>query len=356
MLRCGTSSAVGSIALLQCLKISHEVEDAICVTKRKGTTITEGIDEGRFAHGLAAEAGRSQSCALKERFDARKQLFIGDDHASAISQHTLTVQAEMFAITESDLFQPMCEIADMTNEPTEPLLYRQLMAIKPLGMSNNKWLTQAGVNRSFFHDLKNRGRARTDIVDKLVEAVGVSPSEFYARNAPDVSPEAQQEEKVARSLPFLNEQEPRDIPILGTAMGTDFEITVDGELLFSEVTELDQGEVSDFARRPAALKGRKEVYGLYVTGESMAPRFRQGDPLYVDPKAQARIGDDVVLFLRKPEGDDERVYSVLIKELARSTSSFVELRQHNPALSFTVSRKDISAIHRVIPWRELTVF
>jgi phage repressor protein C with HTH and peptisase S24 domain len=88
----------------------------------------------------------------------------------------------------------------------------------------------------------------------------------------------------------------------------------------------------------------------------MAPRFHPGDPAYVDPRATPRIGDDVVVYLRKSEGDEDRVYSVLLKELARATSSFVELKQHKPNVVFTVPRKDIAMIHRIIPWRELTMF
>jgi phage repressor protein C with HTH and peptisase S24 domain len=262
----------------------------------------------------------------------------------------------LFAISERDRLTGLCEIADMAENEDEPLLYRQLLAIKPMGLTRNQWLIDAGVNRSFFSDLKKRGRARSDIIDKVIEAAGMSPAQFYALNGPETSVEARKDEKIARQLPFMRDDEPRDVPVLGTAMGTDFEVNLDGHMVFSEVTELDLGEITDHAPRPPALRGRMEVYALIVSGESMSPRHRQGDGVYVDPKAQPRVGDDVVLYLRKPEGDGERVYSVLIKELVRSTSSFVELYQHTPNLTFTVTRSDIFAIHRVIPWRELMMF
>lgn len=262
----------------------------------------------------------------------------------------------MYDISTNDSFPPLCEIPDMSNDDPEPLLYRQLMAVKPSGMSPNKWLTEAGVNRSFFSDLRRSGNARTGTVEKLLELVGVTPSEFYGMSPPEASTEALAEERAARALPFRSDTELRDVPVVGTAMGADYELKVDGEMIFSEVTELSLGEVHDYARRPRALEGRKEVYVLTAVGDSMSPRFNPGDPAYVDPRATPRIGDDVVVYLRRAEGEDERVYSALLKEMVKSSRSHVELRQHNPGVNFTVDRKDIAHIHRIIPWRELTLF
>jgi len=262
----------------------------------------------------------------------------------------------MFEISTNDAQPELCENSYMTDEDAEPLLYRQLMAIKPAGLSPNKWLTEAGINRSFFSDLRRSGNARMATVAKLLEIAGVSQAEFYGLEAPETSAGAAAAEQVSRNLPFRADTEKRDIPVVGTAMGSDFELSHDGTMAFSEVTELSLDEVHDYARRPKALEGRKDVYVLMAVGESMSPRFNPGDPAYVDPRATPRIGDDVVVYLRREEGEEERVYSALLKELVRSTSTFVELRQHNPALTFTVERKAISQIHRIIPWRELTLF
>ncbi len=244
----------------------------------------------------------------------------------------------------------------MTMEEPEPLLYRQLMAVKPGGMTANKWLTEAGVNRSFFSDLRRSGNARMATVDKLLEIAGVTHAEFYGMAPPETSADAVASEAAARSLPFRADDERRDVPVVGTAMGADFELKVDGEMVFSEVIELALDEVHDYARRPKSLEGRKDVYVLTAVGDSMAPRFNPGDPAYVDPRATPRIGDDVVIYLRREEGDDERVYSALLKELVKSTRGYIELRQHNPAVTFTIDRKAIAQIHRIIPWRELTLF
>ncbi|MDH2147861.1 S24 family peptidase [Sphingobium yanoikuyae] len=263
----------------------------------------------------------------------------------------------MFAIDENDVGQQMCEIADNMENPDEPLLYRQLMAVKPASLTPNQWLVQAGVNRSFFTNLRSRGRARNDIVEKLIEAIGMTPAQFYAQSAPDASTESRAQEVRARNLPFRAEGELRDVPVVGSALGADLQFTEDGQTLFAEVTDLFLDDVQDYARRPAALAHRRDVYAVTVVGSSMSDRWDPGDPVYVDPKTTPRIGDDVVVYLRKPDGDDgERMHSVLIKRLQKRTASFIELLQLNPRMSFPVPMKDVAMIHRVIPYREMVLF
>lgn len=242
------------------------------------------------------------------------------------------------------------------NDETKPLLYRQLMAVKPAGMSANKWLVTAGVNRTFFNDLEKRGRARSDIIEKLLEVAGISPAQFYAMDAPPSNAEALRDEVQSSQLPFRAEDEFRDVPVIGAALGHDLVFGEDGQQVFAEVTDLYLDEVQDYARRPAALKNRREVYVLTVVGSSMSHRYDPGDPVYVDPKQTARIGDDVVVYLRRAEGDGERVHSVLIKRLVKRTSTFVELQQLNPDAHFTINARDIAMVHRVIPYREMVLF
>jgi hypothetical protein len=136
---------------------------------------------------------------------------------------------------------------------------------------------------------------------------------------------------------------PRDIPIYGTALGSEisFDLTDGSGSIGVEQAELDQSEVLAFLRRPPALAGRKNVYGVYVSGASMVPRFREGEPVIVDPRRPPMIGDDVVVQLRSPdEHEGERTTAVLIKRLARRSASFVELEQYNPAHDLSGEDRD----------------
>ncbi|MGN7930278.1 S24 family peptidase [Sphingopyxis sp. 22461] len=141
----------------------------------------------------------------------------------------------------------------------------------------------------------------------------------------------------------------RDIPVYGTALGAP--ATFDGVAI--EQTHLDQGEVINYFSRPSALSGRKDVYAVYIQGSSMAPRFQEGEVAFVDSKRPPMVGDDVLVFIRSPEDDGERVTACLIKRLVRRSTSYVELEQFGPAATFKVNSERVSHIHRVIPWAEL---
>jgi len=85
----------------------------------------------------------------------------------------------------------------------------------------------------------------------------------------------------------------------------------------------------------------ENAYALEVTGDSMAPLYRDGDILIVSPNAAPRKGDRVVL--RTIDGE------VMAKVLVRRTAKTIELASLNPAhpnLVFPVER--IEWIARII--------
>jgi phage repressor protein C with HTH and peptisase S24 domain len=151
-------------------------------------------------------------------------------------------------------------------------------------------------------------------------------------------------------------QLPRDVPVYGTAMGT-YRSEEDGQDI--EEAFIDRSEAIDHFARPPGYANRKGLYGLYVTGSSMQPRWESGDPLYVDPKRPPQIGDDVIVYLKRGAGgeqDQNDLEAVLLKRLVRMGANFVELEQYNPAFKFQIEKRRIEAIHRVIPQRELLAF
>ena len=143
-----------------------------------------------------------------------------------------------------------------------------------------------------------------------------------------------------------------DLPIYGTALGADRQI--DSEAI--EQTTLNRAEVVQYAKRPVLLNGKADAYGLFVAGSSMEPRHMDGETILVDPKGRVRNGEDVVVYLRpaNPEEDDgEAARAVLVKRLVRRTSTYIELEQYSPAKVFRVEMAEIVRVDRVIPWSEL---
>lgn len=140
------------------------------------------------------------------------------------------------------------------------------------------------------------------------------------------------------------------VPVYGTALGAD-EI-VDGEAI--EQTTLNKAEVIGYLRRPVLLDGRADIYGLYVQGSSMAPRYRDGATVFVEGKRPPRIGDDAVVYLRVPdEHEGEMPSCVLIKTLVKKTAGYVELEQYSPHTTFRIPMERVKDLHRVVPWDEL---
>lgn len=161
----------------------------------------------------------------------------------------------------------------------------------------------------------------------------------------------------ANALPFKmegasEERMREDLPVYGTALGAARK--VDGEAI--EQTTLNRAEIISYAKRPVLLNGNASAYGLYVSGSSMEPRHDDGAVILVDPKGRLRNGEDVVVYLRptNPEDDDgEAARAVLVKRLVRRTSTYIDLEQFTPAKVFRVDMSEVVRIDRVIPWSEL---
>ena len=121
----------------------------------------------------------------------------------------------------------------------------------------------------------------------------------------------------------------RDLPILGQARAGD------------DSYVFESGAVAHaFSYRPIELLSLRDAYSVYVNGDSMSPRFRHGELVYVDPYRPPAPGDDVVIQLKNDQG--------YIKELVRRTGKVLRCRQHNPASEVDYQMEDVRSIHLII--------
>ena len=82
-------------------------------------------------------------------------------------------------------------------------------------------------------------------------------------------------------------------------------------------------------------------YALEISGDSMAPLYRDGDVVIVSPSAPVRRGDRVVVKTTAGE--------ILAKELKRQTARTIELRSLNPAYPDRALAKDeVSWMARIL--------
>lgn len=195
-----------------------------------------------------------------------------------------------------------------------------------------------------------------DRLEKIATTLGTTPAWLLGKNGAeersdeDVTPEARLVS--LRSLP-------RNLPIFGTALAADLELsTVDGDIIAVEQTEVNMAAPQDFMSRPTSIAGRKEMYVVIVAGHSMEPRYDAGRRLLIDGRRTAMIGDDVVVQLKRPIGDDGdvEVSAVLIKRLVRKRASGILLQQFNPETTFELPTSRIHSVHPVLPWDDALGF
>jgi phage repressor protein C with HTH and peptisase S24 domain len=182
--------------------------------------------------------------------------------------------------------------------------------LSPSGLAKRAGLDPTAFNKS--KRVTGEGRPRwptTESIAKVLAATGASFDDFTAL----VTAEPRRR-NAARSIPLIGMTQ-----AAGGGFFDDGGFPVGGgweEIRFPRVDD-------------------DNAYALEVTGNSMAPLYRDGDILIVSPNAAPRKGDRVVL--RTTDGE------VMAKALVRRTAKTVELASLNPAhanLVFPVERID----------------
>lgn len=155
------------------------------------------------------------------------------------------------------------------------------------------------------------------------------------RTALDEGPAVEPNARIDTSIPIPFSVKPgRMIPVLGEAVGGS-----DGEYEFN-------GQVLDYIACPPSLANVPNAYGVYVDGESMSPRYRPGETVYVHPGKPARRGDDVIVQVAVP--DDGRAPHGFIKEFVGWTNDELILRQYNPESKIKFERYKVVSVHPIV--------
>lgn len=192
---------------------------------------------------------------------------------------------------------------------------------------------RAGLDPTSFNKSKRQGpdgRMRwpsTESIAKVLEATGSSIDQFLAFLGPG------QADHAPVAVPEVTyPPQSTGIPLLGFAQAGAGGFFDDGGF------PAGQGwDVVDFPAAPAS----GAVYALEIQGDSMLPLYRDGDRLIVEPGAQVRRGDRVVVKTRDGE--------VMAKVLLRQSAKSIELNSLNPAHpNRTFEMTEIEWIARII--------
>jgi SOS-response transcriptional repressor LexA len=235
-------------------------------------------------------------------------------------------------------------------DPNVILIDRIEERLTALGISDRKASMTAVGKPDLIRDIR---RGRQPIGSRLAAlAATLETTVDYLQGATDRPGGAVQQDGSIRSLVPPPQDMLQDIPVYGTALGSEAQYgdQSDGRVAIEQV-DLNTGEVVDRFRRPPNLMNRRDIYGLYVAGDSMEPAYESGQGVIVDPKRPAKGRDYVVVYLRTRE-DGDSAAGVLIKRLVRRSASYIELQQYNPPVTFRLDSRLYREVHRIMPWDE----
>jgi phage repressor protein C with HTH and peptisase S24 domain len=199
-------------------------------------------------------------------------------------------------------------------------------ALTASGLARRAGLDPTSFNKS--KRLSQDGRLRwpsTESIAKVLDATGASMEQFLGFMRSVDGPGGTSD----RASP----PQASSIPLLGFAQA--------GAGGFFDDGGFPVGQGWDMVEFPVAPGQRGGVYALEVQGESMLPLYRDGDVLIVEPGAQIRRNDRVVVKTR----EGEVMAKVLLRQSARSIE-LLSLNPEHPNRSFDLA--DVEWIARII--------
>lgn len=124
----------------------------------------------------------------------------------------------------------------------------------------------------------------------------------------------------------------RKIPVYGQAVGG-----IDGEFLMN-------GSILYEVMAPPVLSHISGAYAVSISGDSMYPRYEDGEIAFVDPKRRVRKGDYVIAQIRLEE---EGLIHAYVKKFIRHNAIELVLEQFNPAKELRFSSAHVVSVHYI---------
>jgi len=124
----------------------------------------------------------------------------------------------------------------------------------------------------------------------------------------------------------------RKIPVYGQAVGG-----IDGEFIMN-------GNILYEVMAPPTLSQISGAYAVQVSGDSMYPRYEDGEICFVDPKRRVRKGDYVIAQIRLEEHGPLLAY---VKKFVRHNAAELILEQFNPVKELRFPADAVASVHYI---------
>jgi phage repressor protein C with HTH and peptisase S24 domain len=215
--------------------------------------------------------------------------------------------------------------------------------IEEKGFNLSELSKRLGRNHAYIQQYLERGTPRVlpeNIRDQMEAILGFDAGTLKPKINPEGDPSRRDVGSLrVATLPPSSEM-PRDVPVLGIAVGGE-----NADFRFN-------GEVTDYVRRPPSIMSARNVFSVFVEGDSMSPRYEPGELIYINPDRPANVGDDVVIEMLPTE--DGQSGACYLKRLEKRAGTKLICRQFNPARDdLAYDTAAIKRIYRVIPASEL---
>ncbi len=208
------------------------------------------------------------------------------------------------------------------------------------GMSGNELAKLADTSRQQISKLTNDQRTLSKTwAERLAPWLKISPQDLM------FGPDAKEETAVSAPLPKPDASFPIPVqfpstmlPVYGQAAGG---MNEDGRFI------LNGQKVADVFC-PPALANVVGAYGIYLSGDSMIPRYEHGDLLLIHPGLPVSRGNYVLAQIQGEEGDPPSGY---VKKFISKNAKELVLEQLNPPegqdhiLRFPADK--VIAVHRI---------
>jgi len=246
----------------------------------------------------------------------------------------------------------------MPSHPSSPSINFELadrigQRLRILGLSERQASLRAGLSDSYLRNIRE-GKStapRIDTLEKIAQVLETTPSWLISGDEVPEVPRASaalQPEKQELAGGHEHEyglHEPanafisgamvttnRRLPVYGQAVGgIDGEFPMNGTMLFDVLCPPQLSEVSG-------------AYAVIISGDSMYPRYEDGEIAFIDPTRRVKRGDYVVAQILMDEFSPPHAY---VKKFVRHNEQELVLEQFNPARELRFNHKQVVSVHFV---------
>lgn len=208
------------------------------------------------------------------------------------------------------------------SDTTRKVVERRL---KELGMSKADLARASGVPQSTIGSFMSSANSnlRMDTARAIATALQMTVAELNGEAKP-----ADEKQIYSANIPADNLYTNELMPVFAAQ---------DGSL---RCRYMIRGMPVDRIRKPAALQHAPNAYGIYVQGDEMAPRYCDGELIYLQPGLPCPAGSWVIVSMIDGTG--------LLRRLVARDEDGIHVEILSPARAETIHPKDVAALHRVV--------